>query len=541
MNPRKFYITTPIYYPNAEPHLGHVYTTICADTVARYHRLCGEDVYFLTGTDEHGVKMVKTAEARGVEPGALADSVVETFKATWREYGITHDDFIRTTEPRHKEAVQEIVRRLLANGDIYLGAYEGWYDEGQEEFVTETEAKTAEYKSAVSGRPLVRYKEPTYFFKLSKYVPKVIEYIEANEGFIHPTSRRNEVLSKLRQGVEDLSVSRATLKWGIPMPNDPDHVLYVWIDALSNYVTALGYPLQSDGATERRSDAGGGDPSSLRGSVAPSLFDRYWPADVHLIGKEIMWFHTVYWPAMLMSLGLALPRQVYAHGWWTADGKKMSKSMGNFIDLEKLRSVTAVYGRDALRYYLLRAATFGNDLDWSDAEFQTAYNKELADVLGNLLNRVVSMVGKYRGGILPAVGERDAADDNVMAATAALPDAIARAYEGVELQQCAMLPIETARAGNGYIEATAPFKLAKDPARSVRLDTVLNLAAQAVYRAFVALLPILPEKATAALRQLGVDAAGRSFPELIGATLPAGQPIGPPQPLFPKPDAKSGK
>src|SRR5690349_8743794 len=204
----RFYITTPIYYPNAEPHLGHVYTTICADTVARYHRLCGDDVYFLTGTDEHGVKMVKTAETKGVEPGALADSVVEVFKATWREYDITHDDFIRTTEPRHKSAVQEIVRRLLANGDIYLGAYEGWYDEGQEEFVTETEAKAAEYKSVVSGRPLVRYKEPTYFFKLSKYVPKVIEYIEQNEGFIHPTSRRNEVLSKLRQGVEDLSVSR---------------------------------------------------------------------------------------------------------------------------------------------------------------------------------------------------------------------------------------------------------------------------------------------------------------------------------------------
>ncbi len=511
MSDTKFYITTPIYYPNAEPHLGHIYTTLAADTLARFHRLRGEDTFFLTGTDEHGIKMVKTADARGIAPGALADSVVEIFKKTWRDYGISHDDFIRTTEDRHKLAVQEIVRKLLANGDIYLGAYEGWYDEGQEEFVTETEAKAAEFKSVISGRPLVRYKEPTYFFRLAKYASKVAEYIETHPEFVQPSSRRNEVLSKLKQGVEDLSVSRATLKWGIPMPHDPDHVLYVWIDALSNYITALGY-----------------------GSKDQSRFDRYWPADVHLIGKEILWFHAVYWPAMLMSLGLPLSKQIFAHGWWTADGRKMSKTMGNFIDLEKLEKVTTDFGHDALRYYLLRAAPFGADLDWSDGDFAKSFN-ELADVVGNCLNRLINMIGKYRGGVLPAPGERESIDDSLDGNINALPEALESAYARVELQQCAMLPVDLGRATNGYIEATAPFKLAKDPAKSSRLDTVLNLSIQATYRVLVGLLPILPEKAAAGLRQLGIEPNGKTMQQLFSEKLPAGQKLGPATPLFPKP------
>jgi methionyl-tRNA synthetase len=278
----------------------------------------GDDTFFLTGTDEHGVKMVKTAADQLTEPQVLADRVVGIFQQVWDELDITHDDFIRTTQPRHKEAVQEIVRKLQANGDIYLGSYEGWYDEGQEEFVTETEAKDHEFKSVVSGRPLVRYKEPTYFFKLSKYVPRIQEYIESHPEFIQPESRRNEVLSKLKAGVSDLSISRATLRWGIEMPGDPSHVLYVWIDALSNYVTALGY-----------------------GSRDESKFKKYWPADLHLIGKEILWFHAVYWPAMLFSLGLPLPKKLFAHGWWTSEGRKMSKTMGNFIGLDKIRMIGA--------------------------------------------------------------------------------------------------------------------------------------------------------------------------------------------------------
>jgi methionyl-tRNA synthetase len=507
---RTFYITTPIYYPNAEPHLGHVYTTLCADAVARYHRLAGDDTFLLTGTDEHGIKMVKTAEAQGIEPQALADRVVAVFEALWPELKVTNDDFIRTSSPRHKTAVQEIVRKLVASGDIYLGAYEGWYDEGQEEFVTETEAKAAEYKSAISGRPLVRYQEPTYFFRLSKYVPRVLEHIERNPDFVRPESRRNEVLSKLKQGVTDLSISRATLKWGIEMPNDPGHVLYVWIDALSNYITALGY-----------------------GSEDDSRFRRYWPADVHLIGKEIMWFHTVYWPAMLMALELELPRQVFAHGWWTAEGKKMSKTMGNFIDLDKLRQCIAAYGLDSVRYYLLRAAPFGTDLDWKDADYHAAVN-EMANVVGNLLNRVLTMVNKSNGGVLPAATDAvEQIDHDLRAKLAALPGQLDAAYARLELQQCALLPVELARAGNGFIDATQPFKL-KAPEQRPRRDAVLNLAAQVCKTALAALLPVLPEKAAAGLAQLGVEPGGRSLPDLLSTDLPAGHRVGVGQPLFKK-------
>ena len=509
MQKPKFYITTPIYYPNAEPHLGHVYTTLAADTVARYHRLAGHDTFFLTGTDEHGIKMVKTADAAGVSPRELADRNAGIFEQVWRELHVTHDDFIRTTSDRHKAGVAKIVEQLLANGDVYLGSYQGWYDEGQEEFVTETEAKNNAYKSAISGRPLVKYEEPTYFFRLSKYAARVLEHIERHPEFVRPEGRRNEVLSKLRAGVEDLSVSRATLKWGIPMPNDPGHVLYVWIDALSNYVTALGY-----------------------GQADDSRFRHYWPADVHLIGKEIMWFHTVYWPAMLMALGLELPKSVFAHGWWTAEGKKMSKTMGNFIDLEKLRGLIAAYGEDALRYHVLRAAPFGNDLDFNDADFVKSFN-ELANVVGNLLNRTLNMVNKYRGGVLPAGEATEDIDENLVRMTESLPQQMQAAYDRLDLQQACLLPLELARAANGYIDATRPFSLAKDPAQSARLDTVLNLAAQATYCALVWMLPVLPGKATEGLRQLGVP-SDQALSVHACKPLPPGHRVGQGHPLFPR-------
>jgi methionyl-tRNA synthetase len=506
---KTFYITTPIYYPNGEPHLGHAYTTIATDAVARFHRLSGEQAFFLTGTDEHGIKIVKTAAAQNVEPNVLADSMVAVFEGFWKEIGISNDDFIRTTQPRHKSSVQEIIRRLLANDDIYLGSYEGWYDEGQEEFVTETEAKAHEFKSAISGRPLTRFSEKSYFFRLKKYIPRLLEYIEQNPDFIQPTIRRNEVVSKLKQGVEDLSISRGSLKWGIPMPNDPEHVVYVWIDALSNYITALGY-----------------------GSADQNLFDKFWPANVHLIGKEILWFHTVYWPAILFSLNLPLPKKVFAHGWWTSGGKKMSKSMGNFVDLQKLREVIGTYSLDALRYYLLRAAPFGTDLDWTDADFLKSFN-ELKNVVGNCLNRTVKMIDRYRAGVLPAAGELQQIDRDLLAHGEKLPSQIAAAYDRIELQQCAELPVQLARLTNGYIDATEPFKLAKDPAQAGRLDTVLNVATRSIHRSLIGLLPILPKKAAEGLSQLRIDAAGKTLDWLYANPPAAGTKLGDAQPLFP--------
>jgi methionyl-tRNA synthetase len=506
---KTFYITTPIYYPNGEPHLGHAYSTIATDALARYHRLRGDDTFFLTGTDEHGIKMVKTAAAQNIEPRELADRMFKTFEDFWKEIGITNDDFLRTSQDRHKSAVQEIVRRLVARDDIYLGSYEGWYDEGQEEFVTETEAKAHEYKSVISGRPLTRYSEKSYFFRLKKYVPRVLEYIQQHPEFIQPDARRNEVVSKLKQGVEDLSISRSTLKWGIPLPHDPDHVVYVWIDALSNYITALGYA-----------------------SPDETLFKKFWPANIHLIGKEILWFHTVYWPAMLFALDLPLPHKVYAHGWWTSGGRKMSKTLGNFIDLEKLRGVISTYSLDALRYYLLRAAPFGSDLDWTDTDFLKSFN-ELKNVVGNCLNRTIKMIDRYRAGILPAAGDLEQIDRDLLAHAEKLPAQLAAAYDRVELQQCAELPVLLARLTNGYIDATEPFKLAKDPAQAKRLDTVLNVAARVIHQCLTGLLPILPQKAADGLGQLKVDITGKTLDWLYANPSAAGTKLGEAQPLFP--------
>ena len=461
-------------------------------------------MFFLTGTDEHGVKMVRTAEKLGVEPGQLAEQYMARFKGAFEQIGITNDDFIRTTEPRHESAVQEIVRRMLAKGDIYEGSYSGWYDEGEERFVTENEAKTQDYKSDVSGRPLVRHEEKSYFFRLTKYLPRLVEHLEQNPGFVRPEARRNKVLAELKKDVGDLSISRASLSWGVPMPSDPSHVVYVWIDALSNYVTALGY------------------------ATGDEKFGRYWPAARHLIGKEILWFHAVYWPCMLMSLDLPLPREVFAHGWWTVNQAKMSKSLGNFISLDDLFGYADQYHFDAVRYYMLRAAPFGNDLEWSDVEFHRSY-EELQKVLGNLLNRVIKMVGRYRGGVLPAAGELDEGDRELLAEADALPARLAEAYGGFALQDAAMLPIELARRTNAYVDRTEPFKLAKDEQQAARLDTVLAVATRAVQAALIGLLPALPEKAAAGLAQL------RAGSEPIAA----GHELGEGEPLFPRVEAEA--
>ncbi len=500
----KFYITTPIYYANAEPHLGHVYTTICADAVARFHRLVGDETFLLTGTDEHGLKMLQTAAQQGLQPNELADRISASFQGIWQELGISHDHFIRTTSLEHKSCVQQILVRLEQNGDVYLGKYEGWYDEGQEQFVTETEARSRGYL-AFNRKPLVRFSEPSYFFRLSKYANPLRRFLLENLEFIQPADRQREVVSKLQEGLEDLSISRASLSWGIPFPSDPKHVVYVWIDALSNYISSVDY-----------------------GSAGPRW--GYWPADVHLIGKEILWFHAVYWPALLLSLGLPLPRKIVAHGWWLADGRKMSKTEGNFVGLEQLRKVIGEYGVDGLRYYLLRAAPFGNDLNWLDSELERSF-AELSNVLGNGLNRILRMLHAYRGGMVPRAGELLPVDEALQRKTEALLPTVRNDYEGFDLQQCALAPIELARAVNVYIDETAPYKLARKPEAQGRLNTILNLSVGAIHQALAALIPVLPEKAPAGLLQLGVDASCLSWSGLSSG-LPAGWKVAEGSPLF---------
>ena len=514
-----FYVTTPIYYVNDVPHIGHSYTTIAADVLARFWRLAGRDVRFLTGTDEHGIKIVKAAAAKSVTPPQLADEVVVHFQDLWRDLNISNDDFIRTSEPRHEKRVQELVRRLVEAGEIYEGRYEGWYDEGQEEFVTESTARDAEYKSVISGKPLVRYSEPSYFFRLSRWVPDLVRHIEANPGLILPAARRNEVLSKLAQGVEDLSISRPLAKlggWGIPMPNDPTQSVYVWIDALSNYYTALGLP---DIGDEFDSRAAG-----------------YWPCSVHLIGKDILWFHTVYWPCMLLALGIPLPECVFAHGWWTSEGKKMSKSLGNFISRETIGEICEEYSRDVYRYYLLRAVAFGSDGDFSREGLKERYNMDLANGVGNLLSRTVKMIGKYFDGVVPPPARHDEHSDSLVIDSAAELRKLAPRH----MECCAFHAyldgvLGLVKQTNIYIDNTQPFVLAKDDAMRDRLGTILYTCAEAVRIVLLYLQPLMPETMDRGLAQLGWATGDGALDELgAWGTLPAGARIETPQALFPR-------
>ena len=480
-----YYITTPIYYVKDVPHIGHSYTTIAADVLARYWRAEGRDVRLLTGTDEHGIKMVKTAAEKNVEPGQLADQVVVHFQDLWQQLEISNDDFIRTTEQRHEKRVRQFVQVLVEKDEIYLGHYEGWYDEVQEELVTESTARENDYKGAISGRPLVRYEEPSYFFRLAKWVPKLIEHIKAHPDFIQPEARRNEVLSKLAQGVSDLSVSRAkgNLSWGVEMPNDPDHVVYVWIDALSNYCTALGMPDVGD--------------------EFDGKFAAYWPADVHLIGKDILWFHTVYWPCMLMALELPLPKCVFAHGYWTSEGKKMSKSMGNFVSREVILELCREYSVDVVRYYVLRVVNFGSDANFSREMLRRVYNSDLANGIGNLLSRVVNMIGRYFDGMIPASGKIGPEEAAVLQAAEMLREGAPKAMEHCAFHTYLDNLNALVSATNVYIDRTEPFKLAKDSSQRERLGTILYTCAEAVRIILMYLEPIMPATSLTGMAQLG--------------------------------------
>jgi len=514
--PETYYVTTPIYYVNDLPHIGHSYTTIAADVLARYWRAEGRDVRFLTGTDEHGIKMVKAAAEKGVAPRQLADQVVVHFEELWEKLNISNDDFIRTTEARHEKRVQELVRRLVEKGEVYLGRYEGWYDEGQEEFVTESVARRQDYKGEISGRPLVRYEEASYFFRLSKWAPKLVEHIKANPEFILPAARRNEVLSKLAQGVEDLSISRSKEKlgWGVEMPNDPDHVVYVWIDALSNYCTALGIPAVGD--------------------EHDGKYARYWPAAVHLIGKDILWFHTVYWPCWLMALDMPLPKCVFAHGWWTSEGKKMSSSLGNFISREVIEEICAEYSPDVFRYFLLRAVVFGSDGNFSRDMLRQRYNTDLANGVGNLLSRVANMIDRYFQGAVPTPGEQGDEERAVQAAAERLHRAAPKDMAVCRFHSYLEKVLALVAATDLYIDRTEPFKLAKDPSQRRRLETILYTCAEAVRLVLLYLGPIMPVAAEAGLAQLGWEGAQALAESGRWGVLQPGSRVRKAGPMFPR-------
>ena len=514
-----YYVTTPIYYVNDVPHIGHSYTTIAADVLARFFRSAGRDVRFLTGTDEHGIKIVKAAAEKSLTPRQLADEVVVHFQSLWEDLNISNDDFIRTSSPRHEKRVQAIIQQLIDADEIYLGKYEGWYDEGQEEFVTESAARDNEFKSEINDKPLVRYSEENYFFRLSKWIPRLIEYIETNKNFVRPTSRRNEVLSKLRQGVDDLCISRASEKlggWGIPLPNDASHSVYVWIDALSNYYTALGWPEVGDEHDAENT--------------------KYWPADVHLIGKDILWFHTVYWPCMLMAMDQPLPKCVFAHGWWTSEGKKMSKTLGNFVSREQITEICDEYSVDVYRYILLRAVSFGNDGDFSHEMLHTRYNTELANGVGNLLSRTVNMIGRYFDAVVPESAEIGDLEKVVIAAASDLTSSATEAMEAcqfhVYLDNILALTTET----NRYIDQTAPFKLAKDDSQRERLGTILYTCAEAVRLILLYLRPVMPTAAEKGLAMLGWDSNEGAQLSQVGVwgVLASGTKVQQGDPLFPR-------
>jgi methionyl-tRNA synthetase len=469
-----FYVTTPIYYVNDVPHIGHAYTTVAADVLARYKRLMGFDVYFLTGSDEHGQKVEKAATTAGETPLELADRVVKRFQALWERLGISHNDFIRTTQERHKKGVARIFTDILDKGDIYLGEYEDWYCTPCETFWTETQL--IEGRCPDCNRPVEKLKEESYFFRMSKYQEQLLAHIDAHPDFIQPKSKRNEIISFVKEGLRDLSVSRTTFSWGIPVPGNEKHIIYVWFDALTNYITALGYPDQSGN------------------------YGRYWPVDVHLIGKDILRFHAVYWPTFLMAAGLPLPEKVFAHGWWTVEGQKMSKSLQNVVEPNMLIDK---YGVDAVRYFLLREVPFGLDGDFSHTALVQRINSDLANDIGNLLSRSTAMAVKYFDGVLPAPSTLGELDRALQTKTIEMIAAVDRLMDEMAFSKALQAIWEVISAGNKYIDDSAPWTLAKDPAQRERLETVMYCLLESQRITHSILSAFMPATATKALCSLG--------------------------------------
>ena len=463
---KPYYITTPIYYPSTNLHIGNTYTTVAADAIARFKRLTGHEVMFLTGTDEHGQKIERIANEKGITPKEHVDEIVAGIKDLWKMMNISYDKFIRTTDDYHVKAVQEIFKKLYDQGDIYKDSYEGLYCTPCESFWTETQLVNGNCPDC--GRPVEKAKEEAYFFKMSKYADRLIQYIEEHPDFIQPESRKNEMLNNfLRPGLQDLCVSRTSFTWGIPVSFDEKHVIYVWIDALSNYITALGY-----------------------GQENQELYNKFWPADVHLIGKDILRFHTIYWPIMLMALGLELPKQVFGHGWLLVDGGKMSKSKGNVVDPVVLVNM---FGADAVRYYLLREIPFGSDGLFNNEIFIKKVNTDLANDLGNLLSRTIAMVYKYFGGVIQAPTCKEPIDDELINLALSTPGKVEASIDALKIPEALESIWTLISRANKYIDETTPWILAKDEEKKERLGTVLYNLLETLRFVSVMISPFLTE------------------------------------------------
>jgi methionyl-tRNA synthetase len=503
MNP--FYITTPIYYINAQPHIGHAYTTMVADAIARSQRLLGDDVFFLTGTDEHGQKVERAAQKAGLKTDVFADQMAVSFRQMCRDLNISNNDFIRTTESRHHRASQELWRRVAANGDIYKGDYEGWYCTVDEIFVPETQL--VDGRCPTCGTKVERLKEESYYFRLSKYQRPLLDFYDANPEFLQPAFRLNEVRAFVEAGLQDLSISRTSFQWGIPVPGDPKHVMYVWFDALTNYLTALGF-----------------------GTDDESRVQKYWPVVTHLVGKEIVRQHALYWPAFLMSAGVQTPKRIIAHGWWLMGGAKMSKSIGN---VARYQDYAAVFGVDAFRYFVMREMTLGQDANFSDEAILTRYNADLANDLGNVVSRTATMIARYCEGRVPAPGGSDDLDRALEADIHRTIEAARSGFARFELSVALQAIWDVlVRGVNQYIVKREPWRLAKKAEDRALLETTLYHSADAL-RVIAALVdPVMPEAAERMRRTLGLPQ--EQWTELKANTLRAGTRLGTVEPLFPR-------